>query len=409
MGKPLAILGLIVAAVAAVAGAETSGPAPESTARGWRPTRRSDVVPAQATAPASQPSGRAEPVDANDTQPSRRRTIARVSKGPDVLPNDHGQILREYDIRPYTSRVSEAERPEQAIVDWILRETGYEVWHSEPLGFLSADRHRLRVYHTPEIHAVVSQIVDRFVNNEASSYVFGLRVVTIGNPNWRSKAMPIMKPVPVQSQGVQGWLLAKEDAAFLLAELRNRSDYREHSSPNLVVANGQTTEISAVRPRQYVRGVLPSGDAWPGYNPDIANLQEGYSLRFTPLLSLDTGTVDAVVRLQLNQVERMVPVMLEVPTPVAPRQRTRIEVPQMTMCNLHERFRWPASQVLLLSMGVVASPGPTASNPLTSALSLGSSPPRADALLFVENKGKVITPASKSPAVAGAPGFSGRY
>ncbi len=406
MPKPPAILGLILAAVAAVAGAETPPTAPGTTARGWRPTR--GVVPAQAITPAS-PTGRADAVDASNTQPSNRRTIARVSKGPDVLPNDHGQILREYDIRPYTARVSDAERPEQAVVDWILRETGYEVWHSEPLGFLSADRHRLRVYHTPDIHAVVAEIVDRFVNNEASGYVFGLRVVTVGNPNWRSKAMPIMQPVPVQSQGVQAWLLAKEDAAFLLAELRNRSDYREHSSPNLVVANGQTTEISAVRPRQYVRGVLPSGDAWPGYNPDIANLQEGYSLKFTPLLSLDTGTVDAVVRLQLNQVERMVPVMLEVPTPIAPRQRTRIEVPQMTMCNLHERFRWPASQVLLLSMGVVASPGPTASNPLTSALALTSSPPRADALLFVENKGKVITPATKSPAVAGVPGFSGRY
>ena len=67
-----------------------------------------------------------------------RRPIARVTSGSGSLPNQHGQIWREYDISPYTARVTTTKRPEQAIVDWILRETGYEVWHREPLGILSA-------------------------------------------------------------------------------------------------------------------------------------------------------------------------------------------------------------------------------------------------------------------------------
>src|SRR5689334_23066391 len=69
--------------------------------------------------------------------PSGPRTpIAKVSSGAGTLPNDAGQVWREYDITPYTLRVTTTTRPEQAIVDWILRETGYEAWHSDPVGLL---------------------------------------------------------------------------------------------------------------------------------------------------------------------------------------------------------------------------------------------------------------------------------
>ena len=54
--------------------------------------------------------------------------------GPATLPNAQGQVWREYDISPYTVRVTSTNRPEQAIVDWVLRETGYEARHAEPLG-----------------------------------------------------------------------------------------------------------------------------------------------------------------------------------------------------------------------------------------------------------------------------------
>ncbi len=60
--------------------------------------------------------------------------IARVTPGPDSLPSDAGQESRDYDITPYTARVTSTNRPEQAILDWILRETGYEAWHTGPGG-----------------------------------------------------------------------------------------------------------------------------------------------------------------------------------------------------------------------------------------------------------------------------------
>src|SRR5439155_2375967 len=49
---------------------------------------------------------------------SPRRSIARVTSGEPVLPHSQGQVWREYDISPYTVRVSSTNRPEQAIVDW---------------------------------------------------------------------------------------------------------------------------------------------------------------------------------------------------------------------------------------------------------------------------------------------------
>ena len=341
-------------------------------------------------------------------------THAQVTKGSGALPCDHGQVWREYDISPYTLRVQNTTAPEQAIVDWILRETGYEAWHSTPVGLLSADQRTLRVYHTPEMQTLVADIVDRFVSSIAENHGFGLRIVTIDSPNWRTRALPLMKSIPVQSPGVQGWILAKEDAALLISELKRRTDYREHNAPHQLVQNGSSLVISTMRPLTYTKGIIRTDQTWPGYQPEMGQMDEGFSMEFSPLLALDTRTVDAVVKLKLTQVEKMVPVPLEVPSPVAQNQRTECQVPQMTMVQLHERFRWPTDQVLLLSMGVVASPGPSKPNILTDNIPMLKSPPRADALLFVESRGPnsaLAIDTAPAPQTASRPNqtYHGRY
>jgi hypothetical protein len=369
-----------------------------------QPMPQGDITPVQGTAPVSTAS----------MIPGATR--AQVSKGSGALPQDKGQVWREYDIRPYTQRVNTTARPEQAIVDWILRETGYEAWHSEPVGLLSANREVLRVYHTPEMQAVVADIVDRFVNSAASAYAFTMRVATVGNPNWRAKALTMMTPIPVQSPGVQGWLLAKENARLLVSELSRRTDYREYNATQQLVNNGQSIVLSTMRPRSYIRNAMVTQTVWPGYQPEMGTIEEGFSLEFSPLLALDLGSADAVVKLRLNQIEKMLPVKLDLPTTVAPNQRVQVDVPQMTSSNLHERFRWPTDRVLLLSMGVVATPGKTKDNPIsdavTDAVPILKTPPRADALLFVESAG-VVTPSPEPPTARAASlpqqSFQGRY
>lgn len=344
---------------------------------------------------------------------------ARVSKGSGKLPNDAGQVWREYDIRPYTLRAADTEKPQQAIVDWVLRETGYEAWHSETFGILNADRERLTVYHTPAMQSIIADVVDRFVNSRTSDRAFSMRIVTVRNPDWRVKVLGLMSPIPVQSSGLQGWIMPKENYALLLAELGKRGDVRDYNAANQVVPNGRSTVFSTMRPRGYVKGVVATRNAWPGYQPEAGQIEEGAVLEFNPLLSLNGEDAEAIIKLRMNQVERMREVTLDLPAPSTVAgvnnagQRLKIEVPQLTMANLHERFRWPANQVLLLSMGMVAPPAPGAGgNALTDMLPMLKSPPRADALLMIEVRDSAAPTAPAGAAIntAGLPStFNGRY
>lgn len=375
--------------------AATSGAAPAA------------VTPTATPAPRVAASAGLTPVDGGNVD------RAKVTKGSGALPRDHGQVWREYDIRPYTLRVANAEHPEQAIVDWILRETGYEAWHSDPLGLLSANRDTLRVYHTPQMQGIVADIVDRFVNSRAKAQAFSLRIATVRSPNWRAKALALMTPIPVQSPGMQGWILPKENAALLMAQLEARNDYREHSASNQMVLNGQGLVLSTMRPRSYVKGVVRTQNAWPGFQPEMGQLEEGASLEFSPLLGHDLATADAILKIRIHQVEKMSSVKMDIPSTVTGNQRMEVEVPQMTMANVHERFRWPADQVLLLSMGVVPPPSPAkGGSSLMNMIPGVNLPPRADGLLMVEVKGTAIPSSTPGAPVSTAmqPGaFSGRY
>jgi hypothetical protein len=387
-------LGLAFIALAHGAPPNASGrTATDTAATGWRSPTGERTARANPDDPSLPRNPELRPVDRS------RSPIAKVTSGPGTLPNDAGQVWKDYDITPYTTRVTTTARPEQAIVDWILRETGYEAWHGETVGVLSADRRTLRVYHTPEVQAIVGEMVDRFVNSEAESHGFNLRIVSVGSPNWRTKAQKVLRPIAAQSQGVQAWLLAKEDAALLVADISRRNDFREYGAPQLLVNNGQSTVVSATRPKTYVRDVIYRGDVWPGYEPQMAQIDEGFSLEFSPLVSLDGQMIDTVIKCNVDQLEKMIPVNLDVPTPNAPRQRTKVEVPQIISCRLHERFRFPADHVLLISLGVVASPTPATPGGITQGIPLISSNNRADLLVLVESKGKVTESAPPVPAI----------
>ncbi len=345
-----------------------------------------------------------------------KQPYMRVTGGNGILPNDAGQIWREYDVSSYTTRVTATKRPEQAIVDWVLRETGYEAWHTEPLGVLCAGPRTLRVYHTPKMQDIVADVVDRFVSSEAATYTFSLRVVTLDSPNWRTLAQRLLRSVPVQTQGINAWVLPREDAAILLGQLHRRSDYREHNSPYLMVNNGQSTLISAMRGRPYVRDLILRPDTAAGFDPSPGQVDEGFNLDFSPLLSADRRMVDATIKCDVDQIEKMISVMLEVPTRDSPRQRAKIEVPQITHFRFHERFRWPIEQVLVVGMGMVPLPIPIDGAPLVPGVTLpfGQTPARADLLVFVECKGQTPTAASGSAPIPRtsqreAKNYRGRY
>jgi len=97
-----------------------------------------------------------------------------------TLPSDAGQYWMEYDLRPYTSRLKTMDRPQQALLDWILRDTGTDVWFNEPAGVLTADRSTLRVYHNEGMQKTVQQVYEKFVNGTTEPQTFALRIIMVG-------------------------------------------------------------------------------------------------------------------------------------------------------------------------------------------------------------------------------------
>ena len=388
-----------------------------STPGGLAPVQPQGTLQAQAPlqggTPGSVPGTIQQPIQPLSAA-AARGPIARVTPGSGTLPNDAGQEWRDYDISPYTARVTSTNRPEQAIRDWILRETGYEAWHGDTVALLCGDHRTLHVYHTPQMHTIVQEMVDRFVNTEAESHAFGMRVITVGSPNWRGKAHPMLRPVAAQTPGVQAWLLVKEDAALLVNDLSRRSDFQEHSTPHLVVNNGQSTVVAKTRARNYVRDVLRNTAAFPGFDPQMGQLDEGFKFEFHPLLSLDGNVIDAVLKCDVDQIEKMISVSIPMPTTVSRTQTTKIEVPQLSSSRMHERFRWPVDQVLLISLGVGPAPVPQSPGTLNVPLLSGSS--RTELLVFVESRGKLSAQSAAAAAAAttvqprsAAAKYPGRY
>ncbi len=346
------------------------------------------------------------------------RVAASTSPGPvlssiartGTLPNDQGQVLREYDIRTYTRRIQDQEKPEQAVIDWILRETGTDTWFGETLSLLSASRNAVRVYHTPRIQEIVSNVVDRFVNTRSEANEVVVRLVTLDSPNWRLKALPMLRPVQVQTPGVEAWLLSREDSALLIAELRKRTDFREYNSPHLVIYSGQTHTVRNTRPRTFTSGVYTGSNGIRGLG-EVGHVEEGFTLQISPLVTSDQRAMDVVVKCSVDQVERFMPLWVDTPDRFGTRQRVQIQVPQTSSWRLHERFRWPVNEVLLVSRGLVARPGPTGSWTGSLAKLFDGNSPRANVLLFLEARNEIRSAARPQRMASGTAGaiYRGRY
>ena len=334
--------------------------------------------------------------------------------GAPPLPTNAGQYWEQYDLRPYTKELTGVDRPHQAIVDWVLRDTGTDVWFTEPFGFINADRDTLRVYHNEQMHKLVRQSYERFVNGTTVPQLYGMRLLAVGNPNWRTRGHTLLRSVPAQSPGVQAFLATKENNALLMAMLRGRSDFKELANVSITTYNGQPQVLEQLRSRNFVREFQPVQN-WPPYMPMTGEIQEGYRLQVSPLMNLDK-TIDIVVKCHIDQVERLSNVTLDLPLPTGQMHSGQVQVPQMASWRLHERFRWPSDDVLILSCGVVASPQAPANNTLlgqgTSIIGLDRILPqagdRADALLVIEHLGDAQRPGSVGPVVPGQPNSATR-
>ncbi|MCL2006056.1 MAG: hypothetical protein FWG73_07800 [Planctomycetaceae bacterium] len=341
--------------------------------------------------------------------------IARVSATMNKIPQEHGQFWREFDITPYTQDRNVPAGgipPEQVLVDWILRKTGTAQWHTAPFGLITADSEKLYVYHTKEVLLTVADIVDRFVCPQLWNESCTVRIVATSRPDWRSKGHSQLRPIPIATQGVQGWIMEKEAAQSLFQELSRRSDFRELLPPQTPLAHGIGHNVSIIRQRQYLRDVQPNASAMHGYAEDRVTIDEGIGLSITPLAMLDGRHMAATIKLDIIQVERMFTTMLEIATASNPRQRVHIESPQLAHFKLDEVVGFPKNRVLLLDLGTIPLPntieGDTRS--VIEEISRGINPARrGNVLVFIEATSVGAIPAvNSSPSAVPVPARTAR-
>jgi len=325
----------------------------------------------------------------NSAAPSIRPGITKVTRTFEKLPNSAGQVWREYDITPYTSELTNLDRPEQAVIEWILKETGTKLWFGEPMGVLSSDRKRVVVYHTPEIQKVCKSIIDRFNRTRAQSQVFEVNLMTVDNPNWRATAYPMLQPVELRSPGIEGWLVSKENAAILQSQLSRRGDFKRHSGGRVASPDGQTFVMEKSTPVSFIQALQWTPDQIPNYQPKTQTINEGYRLALSCLTSLDNRTIEAIVDCDVDQVEKLTPVKVDLPAPGGALTQLDLNVPQLVSWRVNERVRWPSDQVLLLSAGIVVSPEAKQDQPRGAfrLLSRQQATKRTNSLLFIEFRG----------------------
>lgn len=341
----------------------------------------------------------------SSVNPETTPGITKVTRTFEKLPNSAGQVWREYDITPYTSELPNTDRPQQAVIDWILKDTGTQLWFNEPFGILSADQKRVMVYHTPEIHRAVRAIIDRFNRTRAQAQVFEVNLVTVKNPNWRSQAYPVLQPVEIRSPGIEAWMVSKENAAILQSQLARRGDFKRHSGGRVASPDGQTFVLEKSNPVSFIQALEWVPDQVPNYRPKTETINEGYRLALSCLTSLDNRTIEAIIDCDVDQVEKLTPVKIDLPAPGGGLTQMDLNIPQLVSWRVNERVRWPSDQVLLLSCGIVADPESQGEMPRAGALNLFSKlrpSKRSDALLFIEFRGPES--GSTVPRTAGSSG-----
>lgn len=95
----------------------------------------------------------------------------------DRLPATSGQVWRTHSIAPFTAVAGRGSQ--RHVVDWILQDTGYGVWHGDTVASLSADDATVRCFHQPAVQDRVADVVARFVAGASLPHRFAVRVVGV--------------------------------------------------------------------------------------------------------------------------------------------------------------------------------------------------------------------------------------
>ncbi len=267
------------------------------------------------------------------------------------------------DITEYTSlpHASSTERPEQALIEWIFRFTGSGVWFGEDLTVLSATPSQLRAFHNQEIREQVREVSRRFLDPWFHTLTMQVRVVLANDPNWRYEIFSELEPTRLAESfyggphGQQAWTIDADAAKLLLVRSDVERRFQTVVDRRFEVVNGQTAVLRSQfrEPTTYRAGLDRASRSAVGFEQRVEALNEGVSLRVSPLLRPELTTVDLAVDFSATAVRRFLPTSVIVPRQTGLAEMT-IDVPEVAHTRLNRTIEaWPLEQTLILSAGVL--------------------------------------------------------
>jgi len=257
----------------------------------------------------------------------------------------------QYDLGPYARSVPAGVEPGRVVVDWIIRETGLPAWHGARPAVLSATRDRLLVYQTRAMHERVRAIVSRFVRPPQPNVTLQVAIFDDADPAWRRGLLHLLQPIYSGPQGQQVWLLAPEDLALVGGRLASRLQAGSDRQRLVKTPNGVPAELQWRWPVNYAVAAELSPGWQAAYRPVLRSLQQGLTLRITPLWTLDGKAIDLYLQIETSRVIKLHRIRSPAPL-ISGTQSTTADVPEVAATNLEHTVRCPLDRALLVSVGM---------------------------------------------------------
>ncbi|WP_152052972.1 hypothetical protein [Tautonia marina] len=268
-----------------------------------------------------------------------------------------------FNIAPYTAlpHSRDTAKPETALVEWVFRHTGSEIWHSGDLAVLSATSKQLRAFHREEVIAKVNEVYKRFVDAWFDVLTLRVRIVAAIDPKWRLDVFSRLEPVRLGTQGrggpqgQQAWLVDPSLTEQLMATMALSQSFRLVEERKEPIVNGQTLSLRTglKDPITYRGGLDRSNTVQIGFEPTIDAIEEGVELRASPLLRDDGTSVDLAVDLRATVVKRKHLTRVIVPRQIGPAEMD-LDVPEVAHSRLNQTIpKWPLDKTLLISAGIL--------------------------------------------------------
>jgi len=292
------------------------------------------------------------PRTARGNGPDDAEPAADRDEVPPNLPAEAGQRWRTFDIAKYTSLPHKENNPQNSIIDWVFRRTTTAPWHGEKIAVLCAGRTKIRAYHNAKILDQVAEVVERFVDAQTDLLQLRVRFVTAADTRWRYAVYKRLNLIGSGPQGQQIWSLKTDDAAMVITQMGLWQGFRLIAEKQFEMINGQTLFMNTSSPRPYTGGLQRDSAVGQGFQPKTDELEEGVTLRLSPLLTYDGDTLDAAIELTANTVRSFHQTRVLAPREVGPGE-LKIDVPEVSESRLNQTVKgWPIGQTLLISAGI---------------------------------------------------------